>query len=196
MSSDLKPACHIDSIVCSAKRRMNCIFRAFVYKDEYFLSNLFCTYVRPLLEYNSPTWNPHLIKDINKIEGVQREFTRRIPSLSDLPYLDRLKLLKLETLELRRLKADLILVYKIINGLVDLNFDDFFKLSSCTMTRGHSLRLVLPKVRLDVRKYFFSTRIVQLWNNLPETVVTAVSVSGFRTGLNDFCFNDYLKFSC
>lgn len=196
VSSDLKPSSHIDSIVCGAKRRMNCIFRSFVYKEEHFLSNLFCTYVRPLLEYNSPAWNPHLIKDINKIEGVQREFTRRIPGLSEIHYLDRLKHLKLETLELRRLKADLILVYKIINGLVDLKFDDFFKLSTCTTTRGHSLRLVLPKVRLDVRKNFFSSRTVNVWNILPETVVTALSVNGFKTGLNDVCFSDYLKFSC
>ena len=196
VSDDFKFACHIDSIVSSAKRRMNCIFRSFVYKDERFLCNLFCTYVRPLLEYNSPAWNPHLIKDINKLEGVQREFTRRIPALLELQYFDRPRRLKLETLELRRLKSDLILVFKIFNGLVDLKFEEFFTLSPCTITRGHAQRLVLPKVRLDLRKHFFAVRVITIWNNLPTEVVNCTTVTCFKTKLDSIDFDQYLKFSC
>ena len=48
---------------------------------------MFCTYVRPILEYNSACWSPCLIKDIVKVESVQRRFTKRIPGLHDYSYL-------------------------------------------------------------------------------------------------------------
>ena len=69
--------------------------------------------IRPLLEYNTIIWNPTLTKHADAIEQIQRSFTKRIPSLSTLSYLQRLNELKLDTLEVRRLHQDLIYYYKI-----------------------------------------------------------------------------------
>ena len=81
------------------------------------LVKAFITFVRPIVEYNSPVWSPNALKEINRIEAVQRKFTKRIPGMSGRSYHSRLKMLNLDSLELRRLRADLLLVYKILFGL-------------------------------------------------------------------------------
>ena len=92
---------------------------------HYLLVKAFITYARPILEYNSPLWSPTLKKNIISIESVQRKFTKRISAMSGLSYHSRLKALNLESLELRRLRADLLLAYKIFFGLLRVNSDNF-----------------------------------------------------------------------
>ena len=90
------------------------------------------------------------------IESVKRSFTKRLPRLKSLSYSKRLEVLGIDSLELRRLRCDLIYVYKMLFGLVDLNFNDYFtlKLSSRPTTRGHDYKLFLNFSRLNVRKRF------------------------------------------
>jgi len=88
-------------------------------------------YLLPSLEYCSPVWAQVYKGDIALIERVQRRFTKQLRGLEELSYADRLLLLgKAETLELRRLKIDLIMISKIINGLFALDFDKFFGLNN------------------------------------------------------------------
>ena len=103
---------------------------------------LFKALVRPHLEYAQPVWSPCLKKHINLIEKVQRRSTKLIPGFKDLYYEERLRKLKLPTLRFRRLRGDMIEVYKILSGVYDkrvtselLNFMDHSR------TRGHSLKL-------------------------------------------------------
>jgi hypothetical protein len=86
----------------------------------------FTTYIRPLLEYNSIVWNPSFIYLIDVIENVQRNFNKRIQSISSLPYLERLAILDLEPVELRRLKFDLIYYFKVLNHLTPFDPKDIF----------------------------------------------------------------------
>ena len=81
----------------------------------------FKTYVRPLLEYNSSVWSPHLLRDINSIERVQRRFTKRLRGMYDMCYDERLARLQLERLEARRIRVDVINAYKIIFGLTTMS---------------------------------------------------------------------------
>ena len=71
--------------------------------------------VRPHLEYAVQAWSPHQLGHIRLNEGVQHRFTRMIPELKSLPYEGRLKRLNLTTLEIRRIRCDLIGVYRILN---------------------------------------------------------------------------------
>ena len=104
----------------------------------------FKTYVRPVLEYCSVVWNPFLIKDIDKLEKVQRRFTKRLPGLKHYTYFQRLNRLDLESLELRRLRQDLIFTYKLVFGLVDVDVHDFFRCSFEKVRRGHGCKLFCP----------------------------------------------------
>ena len=72
------------------------------------LISAFKIYVRPILEYCSVVWNPCTVKDIITLESVQRQFTRRLPGMNAATYPQRLAKLELESLELRRIRADLL----------------------------------------------------------------------------------------
>ena len=74
----------------------------------------FVTYVRPILEYASSTWSPSTITNIKKVESVQKRFTKRLKGLHHVDYQNRLLALGLDSLEQRRLRADLTLTYYIL----------------------------------------------------------------------------------
>jgi len=103
-------------------------------------------YVRPILEYSSVLWNPYLIKDIKALESVQRCFTKRLPSTEKLTYHQRLNMLELDSLEFRRVRADLLLLftYKLMFGLIDASLHDFFIPCFNKYRRGHCYKLYLP----------------------------------------------------
>ena len=136
-----------------------------------------------MLEYCSPVWSPHIICQINRIEKVQRFFTKRINGLWSVSYDMRLIILKLHSLEYRRMINDLVLCYKILNGKVDTDLSNVFKLNSNSCTCGHAFKLYKLQCNLDSTKYYFTNRIVNLWNNLPENVVSASTVSMFKNRL-------------
>ena len=144
---------------------------------------LYTTYVRPKLEYNTCIWSPQLLKDIDKIESVQIRFTKSLPGTSSLNYLDCLALTKLKSLEERPISFDQILVYKIIHGLIDLKFEDFFSFNR-NVTRGHSYKLNIQYARVNYRKFFFANRVVHIWNNLPSDLVEKTSLGAFKKGIN------------
>jgi len=131
LDSDLTFSTHIASIVKSAYLRVNLILTCFNSRNVQFLSSMLSIYVRPLLEYASPVWSPYLLKDIAAIENVQRSFTRRIYGFGALSYSERLIACSLEPLEVRRIKADLLLTHKILHNLVEIYPDNFFTLLLC-----------------------------------------------------------------
>ena len=88
----------------------------------------------PILEYSSVIWNPVYKYDIDKIEGVQRRFLKRLSGFYCLPYESRLAELSLDSLYCRRVKSDLVMYYKILNNLVSVDADIFFTLRSSTST--------------------------------------------------------------
>ena len=96
----------------------------------------FVVFVRPLLEYCSQTWSPRLHKDIYNIERVQRFFTKRLPCFKFLSHSERLLRLNLESLESRRVKADLVLLFKIIHRFVDIDYSAMFDIQFDRTTMG------------------------------------------------------------
>ena len=185
MSEDLKFSKYIDQIVAKATRRIGVFFNIFKCRDTKFLLSIFRVYIRPLLEYNTPIWNPYLIGDIKKVESVQRMFTRRIPEARDMSYEQRLQILGLESLELRRLRNDLVETFKILHNFYDSLSPDIFVRDGNGRTRGHSWKLRLPPAaHFNVRSWFFSQRTLSVWNSLPAAVVEAQSLEIFKKRLH------------
>jgi hypothetical protein len=161
------------------------IFRSFVSRNPELLKRAYTTYVRPLVEYCTSVWSPHLIKDINKIENVQRYFTRRIFPKEGHTYDERLKLLGLDLLELRRLKFDLKMYFKILHGQINLNIDNFFVLLPASHgTRSHNLQIQKQVYRNNTLNNTFSNRSIDCWNSLPTETVTATSFIRFKNLLD------------
>ena len=115
---------------------------------------IFCTYIRLLVDYNSVIWSPDLLCDIDRIENVQRKFTKSLQGFHNTPYPGRLEFPKLESSELRRIKANLIFVYKMINNLVDCNYKDFSSLNTRETSRNN-YKINTQYSRVNSRKYFF-----------------------------------------
>ena len=96
-------------------------------------------------------WSPATIRGIDSLESVQRRFTKRLPRLKNLNYYDRLERLNVPTLELRRLRDDLLWCYKVVFGLVHVNVNEFFEFSPCDNTRGHKYKLSKHQTTACVR---------------------------------------------
>ena len=141
---------------------------------------LYKALVRPKLEYCIQAWRPYLKGDIEKLERVQHRATKMIAGCGNMSYEDRLKYTGLTTLEDRRNRGDVIEVFKYLKGFSDIDFGKYFKIVENSRTRGHKYKIEKVRSRLDIRKNFFTQRVVNDWNTLPGVVVEATSVNGFK----------------
>jgi hypothetical protein len=130
-----------------------------------------------------------LQRDKDTLERVQRRATKIVPELCNLSYERRLEALGLTTLENRRIRGDLIEVYKILNQHENVNSAQFFQPTDYIGLRGHSQVLQVHRSRLNVRKYFFSNRVITLWNSLPQHVINARSINEFKNHYDHYYFN-------
>ena len=96
-----------------------------------------------MLEYASCVWSPRLLQDIRAVEAIQRRFTKRLVGMHQLSYNERLDKLQLESLESRRLKADLIMTFKIIFKLIDIDADNFFNFRHTVKFQREDTTIVL-----------------------------------------------------
>ena len=108
----------------------------------------------------------------------------------DLSYDDRLRCLKLPTLNYRRIRGDMIELYKIITGKYDSNCSLQLHLRSelvhASVTRGNYYKLVPQHCKYDLRKHYFTNRVVPVWNSLPNNVVMAENINIFKNRLDKF----------
>ena len=111
-------------------------------------------------------------------------------------YSDRLKLLKLDSLELRRLYIDLVMCYKIILGLVDVNSDDFFQFSLSTNTRSRQYKLNEERrSKRAINSFFLPQRVVNVWNCLPSDVIDFTCLASFKRTIELVDYSVFLKSS-
>ena len=107
-----------------------------------------------------------------------------------MTYNDRLVKLNIDSLELRRLRLDLVYVYKIMFGLVAADISDYFTLQSANdysaiTRRRNPYKLLVNHCRINVRKNFFCEHIIKIWNSLPPDIVHFKSLSSFTNSLNN-----------
>jgi len=104
-----------------------------------------------------------------------------------LPYEIRLKRLGIYTLERRRSRGDLIETFQILTGKEWIDYKKFFELTDATSwLRGHSLKLYKPRCHTRLRQNFFSVRVINEWNKLPQSVIDAPSVNAFKNRLDKY----------
>ena len=157
--------------------------RATTLRDPTF-ARLYQVYVRPLLEAAAPAWNPSKKEDINTLEKVQKRALRMVTSLGKVSYEQKLNMLGMQSLEDRRRRGDQIQCHKIIGGFGGINPSKFFSFVQDrhdANTRQHEANhLVMEKCNRNVRKHFFTNRVVNEWNELPLHVKEAKTTNSFK----------------
>jgi len=193
ISHDLKVSQHCLQAYSKANKLLGVLNRTVKCKDT---ANLLCFYkslIRPHLEFCTSAWSPYYAKDKVLIEKIQRRFTRMIPHLRHLPYEERLVKLRLWSLEDRRIRSDLLEIYKMIHGLSAVKLETFFEVDYGHRTRGHDWKLKKMRSSTNLRLHFFSERVINWWNSLENPVVCAPSVNSFKSHLQRmWCKGEFL----
>ena len=153
-------------------------------------SSAYITLVRPHLEYCDSVWSPHTDKYSHKLEMVERRAARyctnRYHNTSSVT--DMLHDPNWETLESRRAKLQLVMMYKIINDLVDIPCDAYLTPATARTRAIYSKKLLQHPTRTDTFKHIFFPRTIPVWNLLPAPVAEAPDLVLFKQGLSSLSF--------
>ena len=201
---DLEFKKHTSAAINKANRIMGITRRTFDTLDNVTFPLIFKSMVRPHLEYGAPVWTPHEKGLKKQVEGVQRRATKRLPGMGDLKYPARLRKLKMPTLAYRRVRGDMIQVFKLLmpleEGAYDKSLPNMLDLKSVlgireTFKSGkNNKQLYKDNVKNDIGKYFFQFRVQNLWNNLPQHIIDAPTVKEFEIRLDKYWENQPLMY--
>ncbi len=151
------------------------------------LTFAYYTYVRPRIDFASQAWSPHAKYLINHLERIQKVFTRRLRCASGLSYQERLNQFYMDSLETRRIKTDLITLYKIVHGLLDIILMDICLSLNVPNTRAHNVKLILPSPRSNILKCYFAYRTGVIYKRLPSHVLSASSFVTYVCSMSACC---------
>ena len=160
VDNQLKFSNHIEMQVNKGNKLLCLIPRSFSYLDKNNMLIMHNTLVRPLIEYGLTIIYPRYEKDEKFIDGVQRRATQITQELQDKEYPDRLKTLKLPLIQYRRDRGDMIETYKFTHGKYTSNYP--FTNDEDISRKGHTLKLKKGRFHTNVRKHFFSERVINL----------------------------------
>ena len=187
ISNTLKPSAHCAKAAKKANQVLGQMSRGLHFRDKYTWIRLYCQYCRCHLDYCSQAYSPWTQADINLLESVQERAVRMVSGLKGKNYLDRLKEVGLTTLQDRRVRGDMIQVWKTLHQKDDVRPETWFTLANQqvlgprTRVTDDPLNLKLINHDQAFRKNFWSVRSVETWNNLPKNLKSADLLSTFKT---------------
>ena len=185
ITHDLSWNTHVSNIVNKGNRTLGVLRRNLQISSPTLKSIAYKSLVRPILEYSSAAWDPYTQHNIDKIEMVQRRAARyalnnynRTSSVTDM-----LKELGWDTLELRRKRQRLSLMYMFQNDLAEINKQKYLAPKARTSRHLHKYSYKVPPSKTNYHKFSFFPRTIKDWNTLPINTVEAPSLVSFKVRL-------------
>ena len=201
ISKSLQWTPQINKVIADCRRQTAWILRTFSRRDIETMRTLWTSLIRPICDYCSPLWSPHPNNygNIDRLEGILRNFSKNVESIQHLDYQDRLTSMNLSSIQRRHERYKIIYIYKIKEGLVPNLPNDpsdprkSFSLKFTYNPRsGYRCSLPSPvlyhnKAELP-RRSSFSLSASNLWNCLPRCInsISNVPVETFKTHLDKF----------
>ena len=192
LSNNLLWSKQIEEVVAKARVMSGWALRTFSTRDKKTMITIWNSQIRPILDYCSPLWSPRPwnYKEIDFLEQTQRTFTRRINDMDDFDYAQRLKALKLYSIQRRHERYKIIYAYKIKEGLVP-NISELHGLQFSFHER-RGCRCGIPTFPLHHNKAVrarddsFTLTACNLWNSLPKYIrnISGKSVECFKRKLD------------
>jgi hypothetical protein len=186
VSNTLKPASQCTRAAGTARTVLGQISRAFHYRDRSVFVKLYTTYVRPHLEFCTPAWSPWTRADIDCLESVQKKMVNMVSGLSAASYEDKLAELGLESLETRRKNTDIYTMHKLVHGIGDVDTESWFEKNvggTVTRARSDPLNVLSKNGTLELRRNFFTLRVVKDWNAVPFDIKNIPIPGKFKQAL-------------
>jgi len=145
---------HISGKINEAYSVVGIIKRNFIYMDEHTFILLYKSMVRLRVEFANSVWCPYRIGDLKEIEKIQKRATKLVIILKNKSYIDRLNYLNLPTLKYRRLRGDMIEVFKITHNIYDTTVAPDLIFNERANTRGNHYKLQNHLFHYDLQKHF------------------------------------------
>ena len=157
------------------------------------LAKLFKVFVRPKLEYAAQAWSPWLEKDCELLENVQKRCVKMMSDVQGETYEEKLKDAGLQLLKERRERGDAIETYKVLRGIEKVEIGNWFeRVEPQRRTRQNTEMgeegeevvkdmLKARKSRINEKRYYFQSRVVDAWNGLPAATQQAPSLNSFKS---------------
>ena len=190
VSPDLSWSPHIAVISKSARSVAAWVLSVFKTRDKEVMLTLYKSLVRSHLENCCPLWHPRKVCDIQLIESVQRTFTSKIKGIAHINYWDRLKSLKIMSLQRRRERYFIIQMWKILNGHCPNDLDIRF-----TAPNRRGINALVPKLNSVSSQHHqtiydssFAVLGPRLWNILPANIKSISGQEQFKNSLTTYLF--------
>ena len=188
LTDDLSWSVHINEITSKARKVIGLIYRQFYSMSSISsLIQLYTSLVRPHLEYASQVWDPFMVKDIQKLESVQKFALRMCYKSWGSTYSENLQLSTLPELSFRRKYLSLCYFYNLINGRFEFPENPATLRQSIYNTRSSQLSTyVRPHAHSNSFYNSFFLKTISLWNSLPYSVTSSSCISSTKYYLVSF----------
>jgi hypothetical protein len=189
VTENLKPSAQCARAARTAQAVLGQISRAFHYRDRHVFMRLYKQYVRPHLEFAIQAWSPWTEMDRECLENVQKRAVGMVSGLKERRYEERLRELRLTTLAERRHRADMQMVHKLMMNENGLDHNTWFERAAdsgrATRLTADPLNIKPKSGRLEIRRNFFTIRVIDEWNRIPANIKARKTPSSFKAAYSN-----------